>query len=133
MKKNLLLFSLTLLFGCKTIPKAQVITVGSGGGFTGVWQEYSLKPTGEILRHTSKPDTNVLVMTLSKSDTKKIFKEIVSLDLSKKQLDEPGNMSYFLSFAEGDKFSYRVVWGGKTPPADSVKQFYKSFMEVVNK
>ena len=133
MKKNLLLFlSLGLLVGCKSIPKEQLITVGTGGGFAGTWQEYALKPNGEVLRHTSKPDTNTLIATLPKVVTKQLFKDIVALDLAHKQLDEPGNMSYFVSFSEGNKFTYKVLWGEKTAPADSVKQFYKSFMQVVN-
>lgn len=131
MKRIFTFLLLTFMISCKSVPENQQITVASGGGFTGVWHEYTLKPDGQILHKASNVDSVEVVKTLSKSKTKKFFKEIETLKLDEKKMDEPGNMSYYVQFSEHKKFSHKVQWGDKTMPADSVKTFYNTFMELL--
>jgi hypothetical protein len=132
MKTKLFFATILLIFGCKSVPKGQQITVGSGGGITGIWNEYTLQPDGQISVKNSKVDTLQKVVKLSKSDTKMIFKKASELKLDTLKLDSPGNMSYFVKFSDKDKFDYKVLWGGEKTPPDSVKKFYKDFMGFVS-
>lgn len=131
MKKLFLLLSVIIIASCKSVPENQQITVASGGGFTGVWNEYTLKPDGQVLHKASNVDTVEVVKTISKSKAKVFFKKIEALKLDEKQMDEPGNMSYYVQFSERKKFSYKVQWGDQKMPSDSVKTFYDGFMELV--
>ncbi len=131
MKKYITFLLLTFMISCKSVPENQQITVASGGGITGIWHEYTLKPDGQILHKASNVDSTEVVKTLSKSKTKNFFKQIEVLKLDEKKMDEPGNMSYFVQFSERKKFSHKVQWGDKTMPADSVKTFYDTFMALV--
>lgn len=131
MKKLFLLLSAIVIASCKSVPENQQITVASGGGFTGVWHEYTLKPDGQVLHKASNVDTTEVVKTISKSKAKAFFKQIEALKLNEHKMDEPGNMSYYVQFSERKKFSHKVQWGDKTMPSDSVKMFYDGFMELV--
>ena len=121
----------SLIFSCKSVPENQQITIASGGGFTGVWHEYTLKADGQILHKASNVDTAEMVKTISKSKAKAFFKQIEALKLDEKKMDEPGNMSYYVQFSERKKFSHKVQWSDKIMPSDSVKTFYDGFMELV--
>ena len=131
MKKYLTFLLATLIFGCKSVPENQQITIASGGGITGVWHEYTLKADGQVLHKASNVDTAEVVKTISKSKVRAFFKQIEALKLDEKKMDEPGNMSYYVQFSERKKFSHKVQWGDKKMPSDSVKTFYDGFMELV--
>ena len=131
MKKLFFLLSVITIVGCKSVPENQQITIASGGGITGVWHEYTLKPDGQVLHKASNVDTAAVVKTISKSKAKAFFKQIEALKLNQNKMDEPGNMSYYVQFSERKKFSHKVQWGDKTMPSDSVKTFYYGFMELV--
>jgi hypothetical protein len=131
MKKYITFLLFTFMISCKSVPENQQITVASGGGVTGVWHEYTLKADGQLLHKASNEDSTTLVKTLSKSKTKDFFKQIEALKLNEKEAGEPGNMSYRVQFSERKKFAHKVQWGDTKMPADSVKTFYDTFMELV--
>ena len=131
MKKYITFLLVIFILGCKSVPENQQITVASGGGITGIWHEYTLKADGNLLHKASNEDSATVVKTLSKSKTKDFFKQIEALKLNEKGAGEPGNMSYTVQFSERKKFAHKVQWGDTKMPADSVKTFYDSFMELV--
>ena len=131
MKKYITFLLTTFIFSCKSVPENQQITVASGGGFTGVWHEYTLKADGQVLHKASNVDTAEVVKTISKSKVRAFFKQIEALKLDEKKMDKPGNMSYYVQFSERKRFSHKVQWGDKKMPSDSVKTFYDGFMELV--
>jgi hypothetical protein len=131
MKKYITFLLATFIFSCKSVPENQEITIASGGGITGVWHQYTLKPDGQVLHKASNVDTVEVVKTISKSKAKAFFKQIEALKLDQNKMDEPGNMSYYVQFSERKKFSHKVQWGDKIMPSDSVKTFYDGFMELV--
>lgn len=131
MKKYITFLLAMFIFSCKSVPENQQITVASGGGITGVWNEYTLKADGQLLHKASNVDSSEVVKTLSKSKTKYFFKQIEALKLNEKNMDEPGNMSYTVQFSERKKFAHKVQWGDKKMPPDSVKTFYDSFMALM--
>lgn len=131
MKKYLTFLLVTFIFSCKSIPVNQQITVASGGGITGIWNEYTLKSDGQLLHKASNEDSATVVKTLSKSKTKNFFNQVEALKLNEKEVGEPGNMSYIVQFSERKKFSHKVQWADKKMPTDSVKTFYDAFMALV--
>ena len=86
MKKYLNSLLVILVFSCKSIPENQQITIASGGGVTGVWQEYTLKADGQVLHKASNVDTAEVVKTISKSKAKAFFKQIEALKLDRKSV-----------------------------------------------
>ncbi|WP_044172603.1 hypothetical protein [Flectobacillus major] len=133
MKKLLFMTSLLGVLSCKSIPNDQLITVGSGGGFTGIWHQYSLKPSGEIVHKSSKTDSTEHITQLSKTKAKQFFAEITTLRLDSLALNETGNMNYFIEFSEGKKGTRKVQWSNSQMAPDSLKKFYRKFMDTLPK
>lgn len=132
--KKLILFSFIFgVFACKSIPKEQEIIVGSGGGFTNLWQSYTIKPSGEILYRTNKSDSVKLIQKLTIAQTKKIFKAVQGLHLDSLSQNEAGNMNHYLIFSEGKKFSYKTQWANSKNVNDSIKTVYQSILEKIKK
>lgn len=131
MKKFILFSFIFGVFACKSIPKEQEITVGSGGGFANLWQSYTIKPSGEILYRTNKSDSVKVIQKLTKSQTKKIFKAVQGLHLDSLSQNETGNMNHYLIFSEGKKFAYKTQWTNPKNVNDSIKTFYQSLMDKI--
>lgn len=132
--KNIFIIGVFLLVAsCKVVPQNQQITVASGGGFTNLWHQYTLQADGQLIHKVSNVDSSMVLKTISKSKTRHFFKQIEALKLGEHPQNEPGNMSYYVQFSERKKFSHKVQWGDSKMPADSIKTFYDSFMELVKK
>ena len=132
--KKLILFSFIFgAFACKTIPKEQEITVGSGGGFANLWQSYTIKSSGEILYRSNKTDSVKVITKLTKAQTKEFFSAIKKIRLDSLTQYETGNMNYYIAFSEGKKFSYKTQWTNPKSVSDSIKTFYHSVLEKINK
>jgi hypothetical protein len=131
MKKTIIFLLTTFIISCKSVPENQQITIATGGGVTGVWHEYTLKPDGQILHKASNVDSTEVVKTVSKSKAKDFFKKIEALKLQNKPEGEPGNLTHYVQFSERKKFSHKVQWADNKVPTDSVKTFYDEFMELM--
>jgi hypothetical protein len=119
--------------GCKSIPKAQQITIGSGGGFTNLWHKYTLSPNGDMHHYVSNYDTTFLEKKITQSLTKKMFEQVEALKLDSLAMDEPGNISYFIEFSEGEKFKYKIQWNNQNKAPDSVLTFFEDFKALLKK
>ncbi len=122
-----------LIMGCKSIPKAQQITIGSGGGFTNLWHKYTLSANGDMHHYVSNYDTTFLEKKISKDITKQMFEQVKDLKLDSMSMDEPGNISYFVEFSEGNKFKHKIQWNNQNKAPDSVMTFFENFKALLKK
>ena len=85
---------------------------GSGGGFTGAFHEYLLLQNGQVFLFESNPgkkDTFEL-QSLSRTDTRMVFRQLDSLRLHKYDFNHPGNMTYFIRQTD-ELIDHTVQWG----------------------
>jgi hypothetical protein len=107
----------------KTSEKA--IVFGNGGGFTGQVVEYVLDGNGTFLKNDKLKSEITVLPTLKPSQTKKLFKQLQTMQFDTINFNHPGNMYYFLRYSQSDK-THEVVWGDPnyTLPGE-VQQFYQ--------
>jgi len=85
---------------------------GSGGGFAGAYKEFLLLDNGQVFLFEfgpAKKDTFEL-QSLSRRETKAIFKQLDTLRLQKYDFDFPGNMSYYVRVSD-ELTEHSVQWG----------------------
>ncbi len=93
------------------------VTFGSGGGFTGAVDEYILNGNGTLKSIKPFAKDTVLLKTLSKKETKAIFKKLESKSLRNLKLDAPGNMTNFITVNKSGKIIHKYQWSqGATVP-----------------
>lgn len=110
----------------------RVITVTSGGGFTGRATSYYLQDDGRLYGKRSKEASYKLLGKQTSTNTKRVFWSLEDRCLIKKtKFDNPGNTYKAVSWQKGNEF-YKVTWGN---PTDSVpatyETFYTSFMAMI--
>ena len=135
---SLLLFSAIILSAScsstqnmdKTSEKA--IIFGNGGGFTGQVVEYVLDGNGTFLKNDKLKSEITVLPTLKPSQTKKLFKQLQTMQFDTIKFNHPGNMYYFMRYSQSDK-THEVVWGDPnyTLPGE-VQQFYQLLISKTN-
>jgi len=126
----LLFLSLTTLFTfCKTqdytptdFPKSQII-FGNGGGFAGTMNEFVLLENGQMFSKTSREGDYSSLKKLERNATKQLFNNIETFKIKDVQLDNPGNMYYYVQIKDKNN-EHRIVWGGGDPVPKQVKTLY---------
>lgn len=138
MRILLILFTLTItLSGCKSNEKVQrdlskvQILVGSGGGFTGFYTEYKILGTGKVERYTSKDEKTAAIGNVPIDSIRVWVNELDRMNFYGIELNQPGNMSYYLELTEPEKKN-RIKWGSATPPA-AVQSLYDRILFAVEK
>jgi len=140
MKKSLilLLFLGYMISGCKTQGalagyQNTVIEFGSGGGFTGQTNTYSIDSKGYIKLVEGLLQNEKSLPRLKKSELKKIFQTLSDINLSKVEFDHPGNLYYFIR-EKSTSDTNEVIWGNpdqKVP--QEIQDFYNLLNTTVNK
>lgn len=144
MKKLLTALILALPFlSCKTQEKIytpesyarEIISFGSGGGFTGKTTSYSILRNGQMFKNGSEV-SGVASGELNKLEDKivdQLFLNFVNLKLVEITLDDPGNMYRFINYKENGNI-HQIKWGGKNEEVPkNVKTFYKILNQLASK
>ncbi len=143
MKKLFYSLSIIIIFtGCKpaqptteNISSNKRYAVGQGGGFTGDYTEFILEENGKVYRYDFKYDREVYIKDLEKVDLHYFLERITELGLEGIEINQPGNMSYYIDIRIG-KVSYnKIIWGANLyyPPQELVdfhKELYKQLAEI---
>ena len=133
-KLSLLLLFITI-FSCKTsnlgpdqYKKSKVI-FGSGGGFAGAYNEYTLLDDGRLFQMGKDKKTLTELKTLDKKFTGQVFNNIKTFGLDKMQRNEPHNIYYFIRYKSA-KDSSNIIWSGQpTPDLNAANSIYKLLVE----
>lgn len=138
MKKLLPLAALALLLfsQCKVVkytpdklPTKQII-FGDGGGFVGVETSYTLLENGQIFKQVGVDADYEELKSIKPKSAKDIFEKVHSLQLYKMDIEQPGNLYYFIQEVN-ESIDSRVTWGaGDYLPPQSVISVYKELQEL---
>lgn len=105
------------------------ISFGSGGGFTGAVDEYILSEKGQLKKVSGLNHDTLILKTISRSEVKPFFDAIKSPEFKKIQLNETGNMTWFIHYYKGSKLIRTYRWVETTMRPDNLIKFYNSLME----
>lgn len=118
-----------VLIGCKILAYKKYaesfsVSFGSGGGFTGAVDEFILSGNGMLKSVKPFSKDTVLLKTLSKKDTKAIFKKLESKTISVIKLDAPGNMTNFITFSKAGKILQKYQWAQGAEAPKEISDLY---------
>src|SRR5690606_3610412 len=104
--------------------------VGRGGGFTGDFEEYILYENGKVYKRDFVYERDVFYKQLSALDTEYLLNKIDELSLYGEDINQPGNMSYYLEIRQGNNAINKIIWGAHSyyPPKE-LEAFHKEFFE----
>jgi len=113
-------------------PDAQIM-FGSGGGFAGTYNHYYLFENGELFKNSTAKPAFEKVKKVKKSVAKQIFNNYKTFKFQEYQLDDPGNMSYYMEYKNGDN-KHKIQWGGNNQKIDpNVQTIYKILTNLTKK
>ncbi len=135
-----LLATLMVAQSCKTtkytptdFPDEQ-ITFGSGGGFSGIVNDYTLLANGQLFKRSSTDNKFVELKKLKKNEAKQAFKNYQFLGINNLTVNSPGNLYYFIQYKDKDKKEHKLVWGDNDAPIDqNLKTYYDLLSTLVPK
>ncbi len=114
----------------------EIISFGSGGGFTGEVKSFSILRNGQMFKNSSSPtssETGGEMMSLEDKVVDQLFLNFVNLKLAETQLDDPGNMYKWINYKENGNV-HSIKWGGKNEEVPKkLKDFYKILSQLANK
>lgn len=139
---SLLIFS-SIFFSCsstksnsdtivknKTNNSEMKYCVGRGGGFTGDFEEYMLLENGKVYKRDFVYERDVFYKQLSALDTEYFLTKIDELSLYGEDINQPGNMSYYLEIRQGNNTINKIIWGAHSYyPPKQLEAFHKEFFE----
>ena len=86
---------------------------GKGGGFTGDYTEFILNENGKVYKYDYKYDREVFYKNLAKVDLDYFLTKIDDLGLDGIDINEPGNLSYYIDLRIGQNSINKIVWGAR--------------------
>lgn len=126
-----------LLFSCKTKQYTleeyadPQITFGSGGGFTGMYKHYTLFKNGQLFKKEGKEEQFTAMKAADRNQVTQVFKNYQVLNLAEVEIDEPGNMTYYIAYKDKEG-EHKMTWGGTNKQAaQEVKLFYQLLNQIV--
>ena len=129
-KPVMLLLFFWLVYSCKSPMEVYQnyqgakISIGSGGGFSGEYNEYILFDNGNIYHSNSLKKQTVFKGSVSKNEAKQIFQNYFTLHLNESELNSPGNFNYFIKYENGDN-KHKLIWSNSSEMDPNIKLFYK--------
>jgi hypothetical protein len=133
--KPILLFLtlIALLIGCHSSRSAKKakepqISFGSGGGFTGLVEEFILHKNGTLFKVNAGGKDTVLIKTLDKKTTQAFFESISTNTMQKLELNQAGNMNYFVTLLKGREIVRSFHWTDGSDIPQELKKLYDDLM-----
>jgi hypothetical protein len=107
---------------------------GKGGGFTGAFSEYILEENGKVYKYDFKYDREVFIKDLEKVDLNYFLEQIEKLGLDGIDINEPGNMSFYIDIRVGKSSMNKITWGANLyyAPNELIK-FHKEIFDHLSK
>jgi hypothetical protein len=103
------------------------ISFGNSGGFAGATNEYLLKSNGEVYK-IKNVDT-LKINQIDKKEIKKISGFIKSSTFKDLNLNETGNITYFIE-VKALNYNKKVTWG-ENSKAGELREFYKELVSTL--
>lgn len=123
---SLIIFSCVSCVSNETLNKdnnhGKRYAIGKSGGFTGEVIEFILNENGKVYKYDYKYDREYFYKDLDKVDLHYFLEEIEKLGLDGVDINEPGNITYYIDVRIGQNSINRIVWGKNLyyPPKELV-------------
>ena len=132
----LIAFAIFILTSCNSTKKLKEFSnndliFGSGGGITGMTNEYVLHYEGAIEKINSLTKEVSQLKSISEKESKSLFQEYLKNGFDTLDYSVPGNMSYFIGF-KNDSLTKKITWGGDGEPPLKVKDFYNNLNQLIS-
>jgi len=112
---------------------AKQITFGSGGGFAGTYTHYYLFDNGQLFTNSTADKTYKKLKKVKKAQVTQIFRNFEVMNMKSYQVNDPGNMSYYMEFKEKES-SHKIQWGGNNQKLNkNVQTIYDILMSLTKK
>ena len=118
------------VYSLDNLPK-QFIEIGSFGGFTGMAESYLFFPNGQRFLNNSIAGNNEIEKGESK-DYKTLIKGLKDINFKELNLNEPGNMSYFVRL-KTKKEDKKIIWSNMDTAPEALVSFYRNAIKDLNK
>ncbi len=109
------------------------ISFGNGGGFTGAIDEYILQEDGQLhkVELTKTGADTLLIKKLKRKEVSVFFQKMTDDSLTLIELNEVGNITYFISLVKGKELVKSFHWkDGSDVPSD-IQILYNRLMELI--
>ena len=105
------------------------IAVGSSGGITGYGRGYRIERNGTSDEWELRGGNTFIITTakLPASSVRRLFDHTVSLRLDTLDINETGNMTYWIEIAT-DKSIHRIRWSSSDHLPDDIVRWYDSLL-----
>lgn len=132
---------MTLLFtACKTKQytfdtyDGNIMAIGSSGGFTGATNKYYLFENGQLFKSNRAGESPKELTQIDEKLIKQQFDNYYMLGFDQLELNDAGNMSYFIIMHPHTDQKHMIKWGGgSTTPSPELEQYYKLLSAIVRK
>ncbi len=118
------------VYSLDNLPK-QFIEIGSYGGFAGLVESYHFFPNGQRFLENSISGNNEVEKTEPK-DFKNLLKGLKEINFKDLELNEPGNMSYFVRL-KTKKQDKKLTWSNMDTAPEALVKFYKNSIKDIKK
>lgn len=113
------------------LPTKQVI-FGNGGGFAGIETSYILLENGQLFKQVGLEAPYQELKSIKPKEAKPFFEKVASLQLYKMDIEQPGNLYYFMREVN-EAIDSRVTWGaGDYLPPKSLVSTYKDLKALAS-
>ncbi len=89
--------------------KERYFILGSGGGFSGLYEEYKVHRTGQVEWYDFKAKKYMPYSVMTPKLTKQTFDKLEALGIESKNIDKPGNFTYYIELTSGDN-RHKIKW-----------------------
>ena len=103
------------------------IRYGKSGGFTNIPMEYKIDANGDIFKILNS-DT-LKIDSVSGRKIKKIKHQLTELDFEHLEINDPGNITYFINVCTGT-YQNTVKWNDMTDN-EPLKMLYKGLLKKI--
>ena len=137
----IILFAAVLgMTSCKTqqVPLEEysqsIITFGNEGGFTGKATTYKILEDGRSFYQGPRDKAFALADKLDKKVVTQLFSSFNDLGVMDLELNDPGNLTYFIHVDRPEKLKKSFKWGAEIKPVDpKIKALYMNMIHMVKK
>lgn len=109
----------------------KVLTFGTGGGFTGRLNQYSILENGQLF-NVSNDSAYLNLGSLDKVVVSQIFLNYTNFKFNTLKLDDPGNRYFFILDNFGTE-KHKLIWGRNELQFQTLDVFYKNAMGLITK
>lgn len=129
MKSLFYCFLLTCCFSCVSSESLNNVNqnetryaIGKSGGFNGEVIEFILNENGKVYKYDYRYDREYFYKDLEKVDLHYFLEKIEKLGLEGIDINEPGNITYYIDVRIGQNSINKIVWGNHLyyPPKNLV-------------